>query len=162
MQLDEETTYTYPLLTVYTIYTYMRVVTMVAWFRIGKTSIRIPTTLYNYSSSRVNITLCLCKLILSRCSMYTPRRLVDELPLLVLVAGGEGKISILESNSSSEPDEKKTLTRGNIRSRGRHANMPIRRINAMIYEDEAMLKAQRTGDIAEPSLSSRASSRNLL
>ena len=52
----------------------------------------------------------------------------------------------------------KTLNSSNS---GKAATIPIKRINAMIYEDEAMLKAQRTGDIAEPSLSSCASWRNL-
>jgi len=90
--------------------------------------------------------------------MYAPRRFVDDLPLLAVVADLD---KILVSTSSSELDEMRAEKTLNSSNSGKAATIPIKRINAIRYEDEAMLKALRTGDTAEPSFSSRASSRNL-
>jgi len=120
-----------------------------------RTIFRIPNKLDNYSSLRElrYSSLFACKLILSRCSMYAPRRLVVDLPLLSVVADLD-KILVSTSPSELETRVEKIL---NSRRRGKAATIPIRRINAMIYEDDAMLNALRTGDAAEPSLSSRTS-----
>jgi len=42
----------------------------------------------------------------------------------------------------------------NSRRRGKAATIPIRRINAMRYDDDAILKALWTGDTADPNISS--------
>lgn len=93
--------------------------------------------------------------------MYASRRLVDDLPLLGVVADLD---KILVSTSSSELDEKIVENILNNKRRGKHKTSPIGRINTMRYEDKAMFKARCcTGDTAEPSLSSLdlASRRNL-
>ena len=68
--------------------------------------------------------------------MYAPRRLVDDLPLLAVVAD-LGKI--LVSTSSSEV-EKRVENVFHKQYRGRHSTNPIRRINVIRYDDDAMLK----------------------
>lgn len=69
--------------------------------------------------------------------MYDPRRLVDNLPLLAIFAD-LGRM--LESTSPSGLDEKRAEKTLNNRRRGKAATIPIKRINAMRYEDDAMLK----------------------
>ena len=64
---------------------------------------------------------------------------MDELLLLVVVAGGDG---MMLASTSSELDEKIVENILNSSNSGKAATIPIKRINAMIYEEDAILKAR--------------------